>query len=270
MPPGINAGWATADQAFTTSIQMPSSRFPKSRLKLPPETILANASKVSRGQPLSAEELIALSPVPIPGAPLETTALFIKTLFANTDSVNIVNNTNPHPDTKPQPKGPGLTMTAADWASEFSSLEPDALLPGHYWIRFNPVTAAGSGKYGSYCDVDVTRCAYCLVEFDDLPVEEQIPLFANLNLPIVAIIASGGRSVHALVRLAPQTSPEQYKEFTKKLLKKLSRFGVDESNKNPSRFTRLPGVLRNPAAGLAGMQRLLYLNPNANGTPILK
>jgi hypothetical protein len=60
------------------------------------------------------------------------------------------------------------------------------------------------------------------------------------------------------------------------VLAQLAQYGTDRANRNPSRYGRLPGVLR-ALDGLkaldadstdSGQQRLLYLNPNPTGGPI--
>lgn len=106
------------------------------------------------------------------------------------------------------------------------------------WIRINP-TAGASNK-------DVTRYAYSLVESDSLPIEEQKKLLINMRLPIVAMVESGGKSVHAIVRVDAEDLAE-YKQRVSFLYDWLSKhqFVVDEANKNPARLSRLPGAMRN-------------------------
>lgn len=106
------------------------------------------------------------------------------------------------------------------------------------WIRINP-TSGASNK-------DVTRYAYSLVESDSLPIEEQKKLLINMRLPIVAMVESGGKSVHAIVRVDAEDLAE-YKQRVSFLYDWLSKhqFVVDEANKNPARLSRLPGAMRN-------------------------
>ena len=116
------------------------------------------------------------------------------------------------------------------------------------WIRHNPATGAG--------DKDVTRYAYCLVESDDLPIEKQKELMISLKLPIAALLESGGKSVHAIVKIQAKDKAE-FKQRVNFLFDYLSRHGflVDEANKNPARLSRLPGVERN-----GKIQRLISVN----------
>lgn len=116
------------------------------------------------------------------------------------------------------------------------------------WIRINP-TSGASNK-------DVTRYAYSLVESDSLPIEEQKKLLINMKLPIVAMVESGGKSVHAIVRVDAKDLTE-YKQRVSFLYDWLSKhqFVVDEANKNPARLSRLPGAMRN-----GKLQKLIATN----------
>lgn len=79
------------------------------------------------------------------------------------------------------------------------------------------------------------------------------------GLPIATITDSGGKSIHALVRVDAK-SREEYKMKVAKLHAYLEdKFGSapDAANKNPSRLSRLAGVKRG-----TGTQRLLYTDVN--------
>lgn len=126
----------------------------------------------------------------------------------------------------------------------FGTINPEA----GAWIRHNPSTGAK--------DADVTRFAYVLVESDSMPLEEQKKFLINQNLPIVALIESGGKSIHAIVKIEASDENE-FKQRTSFLFDYLSQrhFQIDTANKNPSRLSRLPGAMR---AG--NLQRLLGTN----------
>lgn len=108
------------------------------------------------------------------------------------------------------------------------------------WIRFNPLDGAGVK------DVNVTNYRFALVECDKIPVERQLALIKELELPIAAMVHSGGKSVHAIVRVDAGDLKE-YRERVDFLYEVCKRNGltIDTQNKNPSRLSRLPGVLRN-------------------------
>ena len=122
-----------------------------------------------------------------------------------------------------------LGATIGDWKKDVGA-----------WIRFNPVDGQGVKNE------NITRFTYALVESDTLPIPEQDILFRKLELPIAALVHSGGKSLHAIVRV----DAENYEEYRKRvefLYDFLEKNGVsiDKQNRNPSRLSRMPGVTRN-------------------------
>jgi RecA-family ATPase len=107
------------------------------------------------------------------------------------------------------------------------------------WIRINPMDGKTAG------DKSVTSFRHALVESDTLPIETQLSIYKELQLPVSAIIHSGGKSLHAWVRVEAENA-DQYKKRVKYLyeLMESNGFEIDHSNKNPSRLSRLTGVLR--------------------------
>lgn len=108
------------------------------------------------------------------------------------------------------------------------------------WIRFNPLDGDGVKNE------NVTKFRFALVESDTLPIAEQDIVFRKLELPIAAMVHSGGKSLHAIVRV----DAENYEEYRKRvefLYDFLEKNGVsiDKQNRNPSRLSRMPGVTRN-------------------------
>ena len=128
---------------------------------------------------------------------------------------------------KKHPDDVGATM--GDWKPEAGA-----------WIRFNPVDGDGVKNK------NVTKFRFALVESDTLPVAEQERLYRRLELPIACLVHSGGKSLHAIVRV----DAESYAEYRKRvdfLYDFLEKNGVsiDTQNRNPSRLSRMPGVTRN-------------------------
>ena len=115
------------------------------------------------------------------------------------------------------------------------TLNPDA---GVY-VRFNPLD--GKGENNS----NVTRWKYCLVESDTDSIERQYALIKAMNLPVRFLIHSGGKSLHAIVKVDAENA-QQYRARVRELYEfcKKSGFHPDEQDKNESRFSRLPGVKR--------------------------
>lgn len=118
------------------------------------------------------------------------------------------------------------------------------------WIRFNPVDGAGVKNE------NVTKFRFALVESDTLPIPEQDALFRKLQVPIAALVHSGGKSLHAIVRVDAE-SYEEYRKRVDFLYDFLGKQGVtiDRQNRNPSRLSRMPGITRN-----GNRQRLIATN----------
>jgi hypothetical protein len=91
-----------------------------------------------------------------------------------------------------------------------------------------------------------------------------LAILVSLPLSIVAITNSGGRSDHALVRVGAD-SKAAWDRYKLEKLRPLAELGADDGALSAVRLTRLPGCLR-----AAHRQELLYLNPNADGTPIFQ
>lgn len=116
------------------------------------------------------------------------------------------------------------------------------------WIRINPVDGGpGQGPNGGLADANITDYRHVLVESDKMPVEDQLRIIRELNLPCSAIVHSGSKSIHAIVRIDAGQDRKLYSERVAELFNKLHDHGfeVDRPNRNPSRLSRLPGATRN-------------------------
>ena len=185
---------------------------------------------------------------PAPRKPGEDLALYLETLFEPTDRVAYVTGEvwqNEEGKWLPRrgvysrtaaellaglrkyPDDPGATV--GDWKEEAGA-----------WIRFNPVDGKGVKNE------NVTRFTYALVESDTLPIPEQERLYRELELPIAALVHSGGKSLHAIVHVDADSLPE-YRKRVDFLYSYLEAHGlpVDRQNSNPSRLSRMPGITRN-------------------------
>lgn len=188
-------------------------------------------------------------------APWQMAVRYLETLFTPDESVSYVHSATYKPERDkwvPADAGHVRKVSALirdlkrykNLDEAFGSINENA----GAWIRHNPATGAG--------DKDITRYGYVLVESDDLPIEDQKKLMISLKLPIAAMIESGGKSVHAIVKIQAQDKAE-YRQRVEFLFDYLSKhkFIVDENNKNPARLSRLPGASRN-----GNIQRLLATN----------
>lgn len=107
------------------------------------------------------------------------------------------------------------------------------------WIRFNPLDGKGIKNE------NVTEFRYALVESDSIPVEKQNAIIRELELPVAALVHSGSKSMHAIVRIEA-ASYEEYRTRVDYLYEVCKKNGLepDRQNRNPSRLSRMPGVTR--------------------------
>jgi len=135
--------------------------------------------------------------------------------------------------------GTDLGGVIGDWEKECGA-----------WIRFNPLDGKGVS------DANVTDFRYALVESDEVGINEQYTIYRKLELPVAALVFSGGKSLHAIVRI----EAADYKEYQKRVdflyaICKKNGLNIDRKNRNPSRLSRLPGATRNGVR-----QRLIATN----------
>lgn len=107
------------------------------------------------------------------------------------------------------------------------------------WICFNPVD--GTGRK----DDNITAYRYALVECDNMELGKQQAIIKQLELPCAALVYSGGKSVHAIVKVdAPDYA--EYRRRVDYLYAACQKNGLtlDQQNRNPSRLSRMPGIPR--------------------------
>lgn len=107
------------------------------------------------------------------------------------------------------------------------------------WIRFNPLNGEGVRN------TDIASFKYALVESDSLDIGKQLSIIHQLELPVAAVVYSGAKSIHAIVKVDASDNKE-YRERVSYLYKICDKNGleVDGQNKNPSRLSRMPGCIR--------------------------
>jgi RecA-family ATPase len=107
------------------------------------------------------------------------------------------------------------------------------------YVRINPLDGKGDGNS------NVTRFANALIESDEDDIETQYAIYRKLELPIRFLVHSGHHSLHAIVKV-DALNINEYRERVTFLYAFCSKNGlhVDEANKNPSRYSRMPGVRR--------------------------
>lgn len=107
------------------------------------------------------------------------------------------------------------------------------------WIRFNPLDGKGVRNE------NVTEFRYALVESDSTDIEKQNAIIRELELPVACLVYSGGKSIHAIVRI-DAANYDEYRKRVDYLYGVCQKNGleIDKQNRNPSRLSRMPGVTR--------------------------
>jgi hypothetical protein len=127
---------------------------------------------------------------------------------------------------------------------------------------------AADGKPSYRCDRAVEDLRYCVVEFDEMATADQYAfwyaLISHNIVRVAALIDSGGKSIHAWLRVNLPNAEAWEHEIRRGLYDKdtgrMTILGADRACQNPSRLSRLPGHFRKDKGRY---QRLIYLNPEA-------
>lgn len=222
---------------------------PKGWLKGRERSVGANGRMVFDAKRI-AETVLGETPI--------STGDFLLAAFKDDDFVCITNEAGQSDDGRFFPASKGIFLSRSEWINKFFA--PGANGKSHFegteqgaWVRINPFKPDDV----SGTDSGISEWRHVLVEFDTRPKEEQISIFHQSNLPITALIDSGGKSVHAWVRVdAPDRATwEQRRDAVYEFL---ADYEPDPQNKNPSRWSRLGGVERGEK-----MQRVIALRLGA-------
>jgi len=136
------------------------------------------------------------------------------------------------------------------------------------WFLSNPV----DGKFYSNprqenrpsrrSEESITSWRYMVLENDEADTNDWLSCLVQLPLKIAAIYKSGGKSIHALVRL-DAISKADWDAKCDQMKPVLVTLGADPGALTAVRLTRLPGAMRGDKP-----QKLLFLNPSPNGIPL--
>ena len=151
--------------------------------------------------------------------------------------------------------------------------------PYGVWFLANPVTGYFDhvhGKTSRRSWKNVTSWRYLILESDEAEPLPWLAALAQMPLPIAAIYTSGGKSIHAMVRIDAE-SKAHWDEIAGKIKPASITLGADRKTISAVRLTRLPFCERLGKIDKAGnytrfsepqMQTLLYLNGRPDGAPI--
>lgn len=173
-------------------------------------------------------------PEPMDVSPEEQALLYLQAMFEPDEMINVY------------PRGPWTPkqIYAGDLVCDLEEKTVSAALGGYdrekgVYIEINPADDGPRSKEG------VTAFRHILIESDTANIEDQYTILLSSNLPITALVHSGNKSLHALVKVDAE-SPEEYAQCFDDIYSYLEQRGLkaDPACKDPSRLSRLPGVIR--------------------------
>lgn len=178
--------------------------------------------------------------------PVQELTKYLNTLFEASENVGYVTDTWQTDDGKYLPTKGNYDRTAGELIQQLSQSDGDlGAVFGDYnseagaWIRFNPLDGKGVKNE------NVTEFKYALVESDSMDLEKQNAIVRELELPVAALVYSGKKSIHAIVKV----DAANYDEYRKRVdylydVCKKNGLDIDNQNRNPSRLSRMPGIER--------------------------
>lgn len=186
--------------------------------------------------------------------PIDEIIQYLEAVFDKSDIIGVSMQSIRRKDGKYSPSSAGVyTKTAGEYIDRLRKYQKTCedvkdvigYAMGDYnpsagaWIRFNPLDG-----YGVKND-NVTEYRYALVESDNMSTGKQKAIIESLELPVAALVHSGNKSIHAIVHI-DASSYEEYRRRVDYLYKVCKKNGlmVDGADRNPSRLSRLPGLLR--------------------------
>src|SRR5699024_1742058 len=179
--------------------------------------------------------------------PVKELTTYLSIMYESTENVGYVTATWETDDGKHLPTKGNYDRTAGQLIQELNHCNGDiGAVIGDYnpeagaWIRFNPLDGQGVKND------NVTDFRYALVESDSMDLEKQNAILRELELPIKAMVYSGKKSIHAIVKI----DAANYEEYRKRVdylydVCRKNGLDIDKQNRNPSRLSRMPGVERN-------------------------
>ena len=147
--------------------------------------------------------------------PVQDLIQYLETLFEAGENVGYVTRSWKNEKGKyvPQDRG-NWDRTAGQLIELLSNCNGDigAVLgdydpEGGAWIRFNPLDGKGVRNE------NVTDFRYALVESDGMEIDKQNAILRELELPIACLVHSGGKSLHAIVKV----DAADYGEYRKRV-----------------------------------------------------
>lgn len=183
---------------------------------------------------------------PVKWNPTKDLVRYLEALFDPSDTIGYTMRSDLNKKGKYVPSGKGsYTNKAGQLIDLLREGEPVEKVFGSYnkeagaWIRINPLNGEGVD------DKNVVEFNNLLIESDNLDLNEQIEILEKIKIPIKAMVYSGGKSIHAIVPVNAASATEYRFQFNfiRNILHNAG-MEIDKANINPSRLSRLPGVVR--------------------------
>jgi hypothetical protein len=140
------------------------------------------------------------------------------------------------------------------------------------WFLSNPVDGRyysnprEGGKESRRSEEAITWWRYAVIESDQADPKTWLRALVQLPLPISAIYSSGGKSIHALVRI-DACSKLEWDRLVATLKPALVKLGADPAALSAVRLTRLPNCVRGETGAL---QELLYFDDDPDDVTICR
>lgn len=171
---------------------------------------------------------------------------FLEACFEPTDAVcycgTYLREDKDGKETEKPRDGGQCIMTAQELASPGGEAKMEAIYKDAWgwYVKVNPMRFGCIEK----SDKNVTAYRHVLVESDGIPKPQQERILRESGLPISAMVDSGGKSIHAWVKVDAKDRQE-YNERVKVIYESLpEEYKLDTQNKNPARFSRMAGMFR--------------------------
>ena len=238
--------WAAVKKAAAEGGRVPDDA--AMLLKSPPKVKPELRDKIIKlGDGTTEENILAASPLPVPSDPREHQILLLKALYSKDDPLFIGD------------KFAQTVQTVESWLNlwQYDNLLGPHVIPN---VLSGQEGQTKDGKPSFRSDNCVTQFRFATVEFDDLPREQQLAFWAAIALPVVALIDSGGKSIHGWIRVDQPDAASWEAVVERELyMSYLVPLGVDPACRNEARLSRMPGFFRTETQK---WQRLLYLAPD--------
>ena len=236
-----------------------------------------------------ADFLAARSPKPVP-APFDqnskTATAFLDAMFNPGDRILIFTRQFSQGDFLHTAGGESFRLASKPAVRAVPSPCPSAG-PEGVWFLVQPVRGdwlpnpnnkdeSGQVQLGRRHAACVTRWPNLVLESDEAPPDLWLRALVQLPLPIRAIYTSGGRSIHALVRVNSQSKAD-FDHIRDQLVPLVCPLGADPGALSAVRLSRLPGCVRLGKKDRDGnlerypeprLQRLIWCDPHAPFSPI--